>query len=110
MAQQMNFEEIKRDNSKSSYTGYEGTPPYADYSSSPQGQKLSWQIASKAPSAAMRLALAIVSLITLLIVTFGLIGIGALLRIDLAGGIVLALLLMAFYATVAIINVVFNRH
>ncbi len=68
MSQQgMEFEEIMRDDPKSSSSlGYTGVPHYKDHTASSYGQKVVTG-RSQAPSAGHRLALAIVSLSLLLV-------------------------------------------
>ncbi|HEU0000515.1 MAG TPA: hypothetical protein VFQ36_06430 [Ktedonobacteraceae bacterium] len=61
--QHMEFDESQRERPGASYTGYEGVPPYNNYSSNTYGQKLSGHEASRGPTAAQRLALAIVSFV-----------------------------------------------
>ncbi len=73
---QMDSGEIDRDGQHASYTGYEGTPNYRGYASSPLGQKLSADNGSSSISAAQRLALAIVSLV-LWVVVFFIVGLAA---------------------------------
>ena len=59
----MEYDESQRERPGASYTAYEGVPPYNSYSTHPYGQKLTGHEASKIPTAAQRLALAIVSLV-----------------------------------------------
>ena len=61
--QHMEFDESQRERPGASYTAYEGVPPYNSYSNNTYGQKLSGHEASKIPTAAQRLALAIVSFV-----------------------------------------------
>jgi len=55
------------------------------------------------------LVIALVSLVLLALMTFGVIGVGFLANVGLTGGFLLLILLICFYAAVVIINVVFNR-
>jgi hypothetical protein len=76
------------------------------YSTAFQGQKIS---VGRASSAGQRLVIALVSLVLLALMTFGVIGIGFLANVGLTGGFLFLILLVCFYAAVVIINVVFNR-
>lgn len=61
--QHMEFDESQREIPGASYTGYEGVPPYQNYSTHPYRQKLSAQETGRMPRVGHRLALAIVSLV-----------------------------------------------
>jgi hypothetical protein len=120
MAQQdMEFEGANRDSPKSSsYTGYEGVPPYSDYTSgsyagSSSGQKLSGSGAWKAPGPGQRLALAIVSLALMMGLSMFLVGMGVIIIVH---GIsltifapIVAVCFICFGIAVIVVNVVFNR-
>jgi hypothetical protein len=108
--QEMHYDEIDRDRAGSSYAGYEGVPHFNyDYSAGSYGQKLSGRLLSSAPTAGQRLVLALVSIVMLMIMTFGLIWIGIATNGDALAGFLLFFLLILFYAAVVIINIVFNR-
>lgn len=98
--QELEFEGINREGPGSTYNRYN------DYSTASQGQKIS---VGRAPSPAQRLIIALVSLVLLALMTFGVIGIGFLANVGLPGGFLFLILLVCFYTTVVIINVVFNR-
>jgi hypothetical protein len=101
MSQQaLEFEGIHRDGPGSTYNRYN------DYSTAFQGQKIS---VGRASSPGQRLVIALVSLVLLALMTFGVIGIGFLANVGLTGGFLFLILLVCFYAAVVIINVVFNR-
>ena len=100
MSQQgLEFEGINRDGPGSTYNRYN------DYSTAFQGQKIS----GRASSPGQRLVIALVSLVLLALMTFGVISIGFLANVGLTGGFLFLILLVCFYAAVVIINVVFNR-
>ncbi len=61
--QHMEYDESPRERPGASYAAYEGVPHYNDYSTNTYGQKLTGRETSKIPTAAQRLALAIVSLV-----------------------------------------------
>ena len=101
MSQQaLEFEGINRDGPGSTYNSYN------DYSTAFQGQKIS---VGRALSPGQRLLIALVSLVLLALMTFGVIGIGFLANVGLTGGFLFLVLLVCFYAAVVIINIVFNR-
>jgi len=104
--QHMASGEIYHDRERSSYERFDGIPRSEDYYTGSYGQKIS---AVHIPSIGQRLVLAIVSLVLLALVTFGVIGIGFLANVGLSGGFLFLILLIFFYAAVVIINVVFNR-
>lgn len=107
--QEMNFSEINRDGPRLSYTGHDGGPHYADYSSNSYGQKL---LISKSPTVSQRLILAIISLFLLLLSSV------ALMLLLLHSGfafsygpvqLFLLLALFLFFLATVIINILFNR-
>jgi hypothetical protein len=104
--QEMRFEELNRGQAEPSYSGYEGAP---HYSPGAYGQKLSATSPSRAPTTAQRLVLALVSLLMLMIMTFGLIFIAMASNASRDGiaGLVFALIL--FFVAVITINGLFNR-
>ena len=106
---QMEFEPGSGHGSTSYSVGYEEVPRDSYSSSSTRGQKLLWQDAVMHPTASQRLALAIVSLVMFLILTFGLVLIAVTSNAD--GWVVLPILfVLVLYSTrAAIINIVFNR-
>ena len=108
MSQQMSHEGSYRPEAEIPY-GYEGRPYYNNYSATTSGQKLSSQIPLQVPSASQRLILAIASLISMMIVTFGVLLLAIAAHADVTAGIFLFLLLALFYSATVIINVVFNR-
>jgi hypothetical protein len=121
MAQQdMEFESVNRDGPKSStYAGYEGVPPYSDYTSgsyagSPSGQKLSGPGTWKAPGPGQRLALAIVSLALLVGLLMFLVGMGVILTVNSSVSLIAFAPMVVgcfIFCSIAVIvvNVVFNR-
>lgn len=102
--QEMNYGGMGPDRPGSTYSGYEGLP-----SPLHQREKLSGQIASQAPTAGQRLALAIVSLAMFLLLTFGLIGMA--IATEASPWVIMPILLILclFTTIAAIINIVFNR-
>ena len=104
--QEMQFEGSSRHEPNHSYTGYEGVPHYNNYSTASYGQKLTPQAAF---SSGQRLALAIISIVMLMIMTFGLIGIAIATRVPDWAVIPILFILTLFYAAVVIINIVSNR-
>jgi hypothetical protein len=105
--QQMNYEGSYRDGP--SYDGYEGSPHYNTYSMDMNGQKLSGQAKGQTLTAAHRLALAIVSLVLMVVVTFGVILIAMLSQGGILAGVFALLVIVLFYLAVVAVNVVFNR-
>jgi TRAP-type mannitol/chloroaromatic compound transport system permease large subunit len=76
---EMHYEELNRGQSEASYGGYEGAPHYDNrHSTGLYGQKLSSAAPFKTPSTGQRLLLALLSLLMLMLTTFGLIFIGIL--------------------------------
>jgi hypothetical protein len=75
--QHMEYDGSPRERPGASYAAYEGVPHYNDYSTNTYGQKLTGRETSKIPTAAQRLALAIVSIvlwILLFLVIAGILG------------------------------------
>ncbi len=93
------------EDAESEYT-YAESNRYNDYSTAFQGQKIS---AGRTSSPGQRLVIALVSLVLLALMTFGVISVGFLANVGLTGGFLFLILLVCFYAAVVIINVVFNR-
>src|SRR5690242_15341013 len=73
--EQVNFNQTQRDEPNSYSIGYEEVPHSGDSSFGAAGLKLSERAGDKIPTAGQRLALAIVSLVLLLVMFFGLIGV-----------------------------------
>jgi len=92
--------------SSRTYQG-EGTHRYHTYG---WGDKLSAPMVRASLTAGQRLILAIVSLVTIMVMTFGLIGISV--ATQAPGWVVLPILfiLVLFTAAAVIINIVFNRN
>ena len=107
--QQIHSEKIYPDGPQGSYSGYEGTPPHSNYSNSFFGQKLPGQGIGRRASAGQRLALALVSLVLLVLVIFGLVLIAAATNVQGWVAIPILLIIFLFGAVATIINVVFNR-
>lgn len=104
--QEMDFEEVQRDGPQASYSGYQGTSQHYRYEPGVYGQKLSgWNIAS----AGQRLTLAIVSLVLFMVMIFGLVLIAVAAHADMWAAIPIVIIILAFGAVAAIINLVFNR-
>jgi hypothetical protein len=108
--QEMNYDDSHHDSS--TYTGYEGIPPYNNFSTGMYGQKLSAQGIGKTPSPAQRLALAIVSLVLWMVLFFiVLIGMVSISPGNPASGAIYPLLivgLLIFSALVFVLNSLFN--
>jgi hypothetical protein len=107
--QEAQFEELHQNNPQAPYYGYEGTPPPNNYTGNVYGQKLSGQGGSRIASAGQRLALAIVSLVLLTVVIFGLILIAEITQAPNWAVIPILMIIFLFGAVVTIINVIFNR-
>ncbi|HEV2656870.1 MAG TPA: hypothetical protein VGT82_18025 [Ktedonobacteraceae bacterium] len=106
--QEIHSEKIYADGPQGSYSGYEGTQ-HRSYDNNYSGQKLSGQGMGRRASAGQRLALALVSLILLVIVIFGLVLIAAGTNVEGWVAIPILLIIFLFGAVATIINVVFNR-
>jgi len=102
--QEINYGELNRDRPGSSFGEYEGIPHSSIF-----GEKLSGHAVGGAPTAAQRLALAIVSLAMLMIMTFGLIGIAVATEAPPWVVIPILFILVLFSTAAVIINIVFNR-
>lgn len=110
--EQVNSNQTQRDEPTSYSIGYEEVPHYRDASFGASGLKLSERAGDKGPTAGQRLALAIVSLVLLLIMFFGIIGVAtANLPPDVAENFapVFGIFVIGFFIAVIVINVVFNR-
>jgi hypothetical protein len=108
MSQQMNFDETNREGPASYSAGYEEVPRYQDHTSGSFGQKLSGQDAGRGPSSGQRLALAIVSILALMLTLFAIVG-ALFANISPAFAPVLGVMAMFFFIAIMVINVVFNR-
>lgn len=102
--QEMNYGEMGRDRSGFVSGGYQGIPLSNSY-----GEKLSGQTAGGTPTAGQRLALAIVSLVMLVVMTFGLVGLAAILQAPPWVILPILFILVLFSSVAVIINIVFNR-
>ncbi len=110
--QEMHYEEQNSHRVDKVHASYDGLPPHESQQQQFggfYGQKLSEPVSARTPTVGQRLLLAIVSLIMLMIMTFGLIiiGIAANIHDGASFGFVMALIL--FYVAVIIINVLLNR-
>ena len=110
--EQVNFNQTQRDEPNSYSIGYEEVPDYRDASFGAPRLKLSEQAGDKGPTSGQRLALAIVSLMLFVVMFFGIIGVAT---ANLPPGVaeefapVFGFLVVGFFVTVIVINVVFNR-
>ena len=104
--QELDYSEMNRDKPGFSSGTYEGTHRYNMYG---DGEKLSAHRVGGSLTAGQRLTLAIASLVMIMIMTFGLIGISV--ATHPAGWIVFPILfiLVLFTTAAVIINIVFNR-
>ena len=102
--QEMNYAEMGQDRPGFASGGYEGIPL-----SGFQGEKLSGHAAGWAPTAGQRLALAIASLVMLMVMTFGLIGIAVATQAPPWAVLPILFILVLFSSAAVIINIVFNR-
>lgn len=102
--QEMNYSEVDRDRPGFASGGYEGIPLASFH-----GEKLSGPAVGGAPTAGHRLALAIVSLVMLMVMTFGLIGFAAATQAPPWAILPILFILVLFSSAVVIINIVFNR-
>jgi hypothetical protein len=90
--------------------GYEGDARFGNVGSyGMYGQKLSGQARDRTATASQRLALAIVSLVLLMLITFGLIGIAIATHVPDWAVFPILFILTLFASAAVIINVVFNR-
>ena len=106
--QELNYDELNRDRPGFSSGVYEGEGAHR-YRSYRDRDKLSAPFMRTELTAGQRLALAIVSLVMIMIMTFGLIGIAV--ATQAAGWVTFPILfiLVLFTAAAVIINIVFNR-
>jgi len=102
--QEMNYGEMGHDRPGFVSGGYEGIPL-----SSFHGEKLSGHAAGWAPTAGQRLALAIASLVMLMVMTFGLIGIAVATQAPPWAVLPILFILVLFSSAAVIINIVFNH-
>lgn len=104
--QELDYNEMNRDRPGFSSGTYEGAHHYHTYG---DRDKLSPPLVRAELTAGQRLTLAIVSLVMIMIMTFGLVGIAV--ATQAAGWVVFPILfvLALFTAAVVIINIVFNR-
>ena len=109
MAQQMNFDEINRDEAASYAGGYEEVPRHRDEAHGWFGQKLSGQEAGQAPTAGQRLALAIVSLLLLTLMFLAMAAIALVHVVDSSLAAAFVLIFLAFFVATIVINLLFNR-
>jgi cytochrome bd-type quinol oxidase subunit 2 len=107
--QEAHFEEPDQSGSQASSYGYEGTPPPNNYASNFYGLKLAGPVASRMASAGQRLALAIVSLVLLMVMIFGLILIAEAADAPDWAIIPILMIIVLFGVVVTIVNVIFNR-
>jgi len=108
MSQQMNFDETNREAPASYSAGYEEVPRYQDYMTGSFGQKLSGQDAGRGPSSGQRLALAIVSILALMLTIFAIVA-AIFANVSPAYTPVLGITAICFFAAIYGINAVFNR-
>jgi len=112
MSQQINFNEINREEPSSYAAGYEEIPHDSAYTSASFGQKLSGQEAGRTPTAGQRLALAIVSILAFLLMFFVVIvlafaNLSPVVISNLAP--VLGIMSLVFFVAIIWLNIVFNR-
>jgi len=108
MSQQMNFDETNRDGPASYSAGYEEVPRYQDHTTGSFGQKLSAQDTGRGPSSGQRLALAIVSVLALMLMSIAIAGV---LSTNISPSLtpVLGVTAIFFFVAITVINIVFNR-
>jgi hypothetical protein len=107
--QEANFEGLNQSGSQASSYGYEGTPPPNNYANNFYGQKLARPVTSRIASAGQRLALAIVSLVLLMVIIFGLILIAEITDAPDWAIIPILMIIILFGTVVTIVNIIFNR-
>ena len=107
--QEMDYGEMNRDRANFSYVGYEGASYGNSYSAGSYGQKLSGHSVGRAATSGQRLVLAVISMIMLMIMTFGLIVLAIATQAPSWAILPILFILILFYSAVVIINVVFNR-
>ena len=114
--QQMHYENINGDGTASYSSGYEGEPQYRYDTFGAAGQKVSVNIVNKTASAGQRLALALASLLFMLIMFIVDILVASALPWDWDRGVaffgvfVLLTLTIIFSVMIAMINIMFNRN
>ncbi len=114
--QQMHYDDINSDGTASYSSGYEGEPQYRYDTFGAAGQKVSVNILNKTASAGQRLALALASLLFMLIMFVIDVLVASSLPWDGDRGVaffavfVLLVLTTIFTVVMAIINIVFNRN
>ncbi|HET9922103.1 MAG TPA: hypothetical protein VFQ30_19875 [Ktedonobacteraceae bacterium] len=101
--QEMGYSEMNSERAESMYGRYEG------HSSPIYGEKLSISPGGSPATAGQRLALAIASLVMLMILIFGLIFVAAAMQAPNWAVIPILFILVLFSSIVVIINMVFNR-
>lgn len=106
--QELDYDGLNRDRPGFPSAGYEGESVHR-YHSYKDRDKLTAPLMRTELKAGQRLALAIVSLVMIMIMTFGLVGISV--ATQAAGWVVFPILfiLVLFTAAAVIINIVFNR-
>ncbi|HEX6484324.1 MAG TPA: hypothetical protein VF043_36230 [Ktedonobacteraceae bacterium] len=104
--QEMDYSEMNRDRPGSAYDGYEGAHRYNRYGN---GDKLSVSAVGASLTAGQRLFLAIASLVMIMIMTFGLIGIAVSTHAAAWAIFPILFILVLFTSAAVIINIVFNR-
>ena len=102
--QEMDYNETSSDRAGASYGRYEGSHSYHMY-----GEKLSVPAGGVSATAGQRLALAIASLVMLMVLIFGLIVLAAAMNAPNWAVIPILFILVLFSSTAVIINIVFNR-
>ena len=111
--QQVNFDPDNQGGAPLYETGYQDATHNSDYSSNLPGQKLSWRDTVEQPTAGQRLALAIVSLVILLVFFLAIIVLlatGAFAS-SIAQSVApsLGYMGLGLVITVIVVNVIFNR-
>jgi len=101
--QEMNYGEMGREGPGLTYGQYEGMP-FTGF----QGEKLSGRARSQAPTAGQRLALAIISLVMFMVMTFGLIGMAVVLQAPTWVILPILFILFLFSFIAIIVNIAFN--
>ena len=104
--QEMNYGEMNRSNSGFSYGTYEEAHRYNRYE---DRDKLSAPLMRASLTAGQRLILAIASLVMIMIMAFGLIGIAIATQASTWVVLPILFILVLFTSAAVIINVVFNR-
>ena len=104
--QELNYNEMNRDQPGFSSGRYEGTHRYHVYE---DRDKLSTHSEGTSLTAGQRLTLAIASLVMIMIMTFGLIGVSIARNADRWVVFPILFILVLFTTAAVIINIVFNR-